>query len=102
MQIGNTIKELRQKKRFKQVEFAESCGLSQSYLSLIEKGKKQPTLSILKKIASILEVPMPVLVFFSLDKDDIDDSKKEAYRLLEPSIKGLISDVFISEPAQEV
>ncbi|MEM8506698.1 MAG: helix-turn-helix transcriptional regulator [Bacteroidota bacterium] len=97
MQIGNTIKELRQKKGFKQVEFAESCGLSQSYLSLIEKGKKEPTLSILKRIASILGVPMPVLVFFSLDKDDIDDSKKEAYQLLEPSIKGLISDVFISE-----
>lgn len=98
MQIGYKIRELRQKKGFKQVEFAKSCGLSQSYLSLIEKGKKEPTLSILKRVASILEVPTPVLVFLSLDKSDIDDSKKEAYQSLEPSIKELISDVFTSEP----
>lgn len=99
MHIGNAIKDLRQQREIKQIDFAKKCGLSQSYLSLIEKGSKEPTLSILKKIASVLEIPMPVLVFFSLDKEDVDDSKKEAFKILEPSIKGLINDVFISEPA---
>lgn len=96
MNIGNAIKDLRQQKGFKQTEFAVQCGLSQSYLSSIENGRKEPTLSILKQIANALSIPMPVLVFFSLDKDDISESKKDAYNILEPSIKGLISDVFIS------
>lgn len=98
MHIGNAIKDLRQKRGFKQNEFAEKSGLSQSYLSLIEKGVKEPTLSILKQIATVLEIPMPVLVFFALDKDDVEESKRETFSMLEPSIKGLINDVFISEP----
>ena len=98
MHIGNAIKDLRQQRGFKQNEFAEKSGLSQSYLSLIEKGVKEPTLSILKQIANVLEIPMPVLVFFALDKNDISESKRDDYAMLEPSIKGLISDVFISEP----
>ncbi len=97
MNIGNAIKDLRQQKGFNQNNFAVLSGLSQSYLSSIEKGRKEPTLSVLKQIADALCIPMPVLVFFSLDKDDITESKKDAYNLLAPSIKGLISDVFISK-----
>src|ERR1700754_4202992 len=96
MDIGNAIKNLRQQKGFKQTDFAVKCGLSQSYLSSIEKGKKEPTLGILKQIANALSIPMPVLMFFSLDKDDVAESKREVFAILEPSIKGLISDVFIS------
>lgn len=97
MNIGTAIKDLRKQKGLKQTDFANQCGLSQSYLSSIEKGRKEPTLSILKQIANALSIPMPVLVFFSLDKEDIPESKQEAYSMLEPSIKGLISDVFISQ-----
>ena len=96
MNIGKAIKDLRQQKGFKQTDFAVKCGLSQSYLSSIEKGKKEPTLGILKQIANALAIPMPILVFFSLDKDDIAESKRDAFIMLEPSIKGLITDVFMS------
>ena len=96
MNIGNAIKDLRQQKGLKQTDFAAQCGLSQYYLSSIEKGRKEPTLSILKQIANALSIPMPVLVFFSLDQMDVDDNKKEAFKMLEPSIKGLINDIFIS------
>lgn len=96
MNIGNAIKDLRLQQGLKQQQFADKCGLSQSYLSSIEKNRKEPTLSILKQIADGLRVPTPVLVFFALDYEDIDDSKIDAFKMLEPSIKGLISDVFIS------
>lgn len=96
MNIGTAIKNLRQQKGLKQIDFAVKCGLSQSYLSSIEKGRKEPTLSILKQIANALSIPMPVLVFLSLNRDDVAESKQDAYDMLEPSIKGLISDVFIS------
>lgn len=97
MNIGNAIKGLRKQKGFKQNVFAEMCGLSQSYLSLIEKGKKEPTLNLLKRISSTLSMPLPILIFLSIDMDDVADSKKDAFKLLEPTIKGLINDVFITE-----
>ncbi len=96
MNIGIAIKNLRQQKGLKQIDFATKCGLSQSYLSSIEKGRKEPTLSILKQISGALSIPMPVLVLFSLDKNDIPEAKQYAYELLEPSIKGLLNDIFIS------
>jgi len=96
MDIGSAIKNLRKQKGFKQTEFADKCGLSQSYLSSIEKGRKEPTLSILKQIANTLSIPTPVLVFFAIDQEDIAPSKKDAFKLLEPSIKALINEVFIS------
>ena len=97
MQIGRAIKELRQERGLKQNEFAERCGLSQSYLSHIEKGTKEPTLNMLKQISSALDIPMPILVFMSMESEDVSESKRQAFELLEPSIKGLISDVFTKE-----
>ena len=94
MNIGNAIKNLRLQKGFKQNDFAMKCGLSQSYLSSIEKGRKEPTLTILKQIAETLSIPTPVLVFYSLDEEDISTSKREAFKMLEPSIKSLLSNVF--------
>lgn len=98
MNIGKTIKDLRLKKGFNQGEFALKCGLSQPYLSLIEKGKKEPTLGLLKEIALNLAIPTPILVFLSLDKNDVDDSKKEAFSFLENTMKDVIANVFLSDP----
>ncbi|WP_350284627.1 helix-turn-helix transcriptional regulator [uncultured Croceitalea sp.] len=97
MNIGSAIKNLRKQKGFKQTEFADKCGLSQSYLSSIEKGRKEPTLSILKQIANTLSIPTPVLVFFAMDLEDVAAPKRDAYKLLEPSLKAMINDVFISQ-----
>ncbi len=97
MHIGNAIKDLRQQRGFKQNQFADLCDLSQSYLSLIEKGNKEPTFTILKRIANILEIPMPVLVFYSIDISDINENKREAFQMLEPSIKGLINNLFLEK-----
>lgn len=98
MNIGKTIKDLRLKKGYNQGEFAVKCGLSQPYLSLIEKGKKEPTLGLLKDIAQNLSIPTPILVFLSLDINDVDESKKEAYSFLENTMKDVISKVFLSDP----
>ncbi len=97
MNLGIEIKSLRQKKNLKQVELSTLSGLSQSYLSLIEKGEKKPTLDVLTQIAKALSIPMPVLVFCALDENDVEESKLELFRQMSPSIKSLISDIFISE-----
>ncbi len=96
MNIGKAIKDLRKQCGFNQVEFANKCGLSQSYLSSIEKGNKEPTLSLLKQISSALSMPMPILVFLSLDKEDVSQPKRGAFELLEPTLKSLISEIFLT------
>ncbi|NVK05483.1 MAG: helix-turn-helix transcriptional regulator [Flavobacteriia bacterium] len=94
MNIGSTIKQIRQKKGQKQKDFALTCGISQSYLSLIENDVKEPTITLLKRISQELEIPLPILMFYSLEEDDVNENKKEAYGLLESHIKNMINSVF--------
>ncbi|MDH1511881.1 helix-turn-helix domain-containing protein [Pseudomonas mosselii] len=55
-----------------QTELSESLGISKSYLSEIESGKKQPTLDILEKYSKEFEIPLSSIMFFS---ETIDANK---------------------------
>ena len=94
MNLGAIIKELRQRKGIKQNSFAELCNISSTYLSKIENNSKEPNLSTLRIIANNLDVPLPILIFLSINEDDIKPDKKEAFELLGPSIKALLNEFF--------
>jgi hypothetical protein len=49
---------------------------------------------LLKRIAEKLHLPLPILYFLSLEKDDIEERKRDAYELLMPSIKSLVNQFF--------
>jgi transcriptional regulator with XRE-family HTH domain len=55
-QIGKKIRLARINKGLKQYELAKSVDLSSNYMSLIESGRKKPSLRALSKIAKALEV----------------------------------------------
>lgn len=52
--IGLKILKLRRIKGMDQNELAEKCGLDQSAISMYERGKRKPTKSNLRKLASVL------------------------------------------------
>jgi transcriptional regulator with XRE-family HTH domain len=97
MNLGTSISELRKARNIKQNELAGLCNITQAYLSLIENNKKEPNLSILKEIASKLNVPLPVIFFLSIDKSDIPTGKEEIYEAITPTLKKLIENVFSYE-----
>jgi transcriptional regulator with XRE-family HTH domain len=94
MNIGKTIKEIRESKKIKQKELSESCSLTVSYLSQIENNKKDPSISVLRKISNSLEIPLPIIFFMSLDETDIPDRKIEFYKMIHPSLNGLLKEFF--------
>ena len=49
----------------KQNELAGRLGISKSYLSEIESGKKVPTVEIIEKYASEFQIPASSILFFS-------------------------------------
>ena len=51
MCVGENILKLRKRKKFTQKELAELVGVSHPRISEIEKGKANPTLSLLSRIA---------------------------------------------------
>lgn len=54
--FGEILKELRNRKNLSQEELATDCGLDRTYISLLERGLRQPTLGTLFKLAEVLGV----------------------------------------------
>jgi transcriptional regulator with XRE-family HTH domain len=57
--FGQTLKELRVKAGLSQEALTLECDLDRTYISLLERGLRQPTLKSLFKIADILHPPPP-------------------------------------------
>ncbi len=93
MNIGISIKTIRKNKGLNQAQLADLCGITVTYLSLIENDKKDPTLSLLRTIANSLNIPLPILLFMSLEDNDIADSKKELFGMIKPSIDSILQNL---------
>lgn len=101
MKLGQTISSIRKKKGLKQDELAERSNISQTYLSQIENDRKTPNINTLKVISNILNVPMPILFFLSLDKDDVPEVKREAFDTLFGPFESFIENFFINDSSKK-
>jgi transcriptional regulator with XRE-family HTH domain len=95
MNIGSTIRTLRKSKfpKLTQSKFAKSVGTTQTYLSQIECGNKNPSFGILESISKELDVPLPILSWLSIEESDVKKEKLEIFRLLKPTIDNMIYEL---------
>lgn len=61
-QVGRNVRRYRLEKSWSQEELAIESGIHQTYLSGIENGTRNPTVTVLKKLADALEVPPAALL----------------------------------------
>ena len=54
--FGRAIREIRTQRGISQEALAHACGLDRTYLSSVERGARNPTLSSILRIAAALEV----------------------------------------------
>jgi transcriptional regulator with XRE-family HTH domain len=60
--VGLNVKRLREASSRSQEEFAFDAGLHRTYVSGVERGVRNPTLTVLEKLASALKVSLPDLL----------------------------------------
>lgn len=60
--LGNNIKRIRLKKGMSQGDICRKLGVDRSYISNVESGNKNPTLSTIEKIAKALAVKVKDLL----------------------------------------
>ena len=77
--FGNRMKELRKSKGLTQQRLSELCDISLPYINLIENGTRQPSLKIVLKIVSALEIS---IVDFFLPYSTQDDNLSYLVKLL--------------------
>lgn len=61
-QLGMKVQALRGKRAMTQEALAKKAGISRGYLARVETGRHEPTLTMLRKIARALGVPVTALL----------------------------------------
>lgn len=56
MRLGQNLRRLRQEKGLSQEEFAFEAKIHRTYISDLERGARNPTITILEKLALALKV----------------------------------------------
>jgi transcriptional regulator with XRE-family HTH domain len=54
--VGQNVRKFRLAQGWSQEEFADQCGLHRTYVSGVERGVRNPTVTVLQKIAKALKV----------------------------------------------
>lgn len=67
--LNEALRLLRAYHDISQSELCIDLGVSNSYISEIESGKKQPTLDLLSKYSKRFDIPVSSLLFFSENMD---------------------------------
>jgi len=63
MNLGTVLRRRRQELDLRQREVAESAGITEDYLSLVERDQRTPSLELVERLASVLSVPVAYLFF---------------------------------------
>lgn len=78
MSYGRAIRIARTAHGLTQTELAERVSVGASHLSLIESGKRQPSLNVLKEISAALAVPLHLLTLLASDPAEFENPKNAA------------------------
>ena len=61
VRLGNNVRRLRKAKGLAQEKFALEFGMDRTYVSGIERGIRNPTVTVVQRLADALEVPIAEL-----------------------------------------
>lgn len=92
MQFGVTVRDLRKLRGLSQIELAKLAEISVSHLCLLEKGKREPSLSTIETIGAALRVPVGILMFLSASASSVPELTESQFDNLSNGILGLIDD----------
>ncbi|WML92521.1 helix-turn-helix transcriptional regulator (plasmid) [Thiothrix lacustris] len=71
MNISHAIKLCRTARGMSQMDLAEKANISTSYVSLIEGGKRDISISMVENIATALDTTAEIILFMAADKEKL-------------------------------
>jgi len=98
--IGIRLKKVRKSYGLSQRQLAKSSGVSNAMICLIERGKSNPSLGLLKKLLDVISIS--VSEFFSLELEEEYDKVFYEKNELNEIGNGLISYLQLGNNAQKI
>lgn len=84
IEVGMKIREARKQKDFTQQMLADAIGVSEVYVSMIERGMKMPSLSLFAQIITALDVSADFVL-----RDALPSGKDFVYKEVAELLDGL-------------
>lgn len=78
--LGGVIKDIRKTNDLTQAEFAEKLGVKTNYISMIERGKRTPSLNLVADISDKFGVELHQ-IFLRAEMPELGGNLKRAYYL---------------------
>ena len=112
--LALNIKQHRKKQGFTQASLAEKANASTQYIAMIELGRKFPSIGLLNRIASALEIdnlelftppPFPAEKVKNLQKVFLSDMEKEVAKsvnkAIQKAVKTVVNKYLIEDKSHE-
>lgn len=90
MKIGKALKLCRSARDLSLEVVAERAGISTSYLSRLENDKREPSLTLIGKVAEALNIPVPVVVFLAAEPGELKGMDRQTEQRFADLALGLI------------
>ncbi len=97
MNLGNALQKVRFEKKMTQTAVSKKAKITQTYLSLIEKGDKIPSSAVVKKLCKVYDIPEVALVWLGTEKTDVQKSKHNLFDQLKPVMDSLVAELLITK-----
>jgi transcriptional regulator with XRE-family HTH domain len=92
MNIGQAIELARARRKLSQDELAIRAGISVSYVSFLERSKRDPALSVVENIAKALNIPIVLLFFLGAEGKELGHLNKELAGELSRTVLDLLNE----------
>jgi transcriptional regulator with XRE-family HTH domain len=93
MNYSKAIRVARSLADISQGALADRAEMDRSYLSLIESGKRKPTVETIEKIANALKIPFHLLSLLGSEESDVRSASREQIASLSLALTKLLLEV---------
>ncbi len=90
MKLGTAIRKCRKLRGLTQAKLAQLSGISVPHLCLMEKNKRDPSLSVVNSISDALKIPVSILMLLASQHDDIKELSENQIEDLTRNIIGIM------------
>lgn len=93
MNIGRALRDFRVNNHIKQYVAAEGIGMTQTYLSQVESGAKDPSTEMIKKMGEYYGIPVSVILWNATTESDVTENKRAIFNQIKPIVDNLITQI---------
>lgn len=101
MNYSKAIRVARSLADISQGQLADRADIDRSYLSLIESGKRMPSVETIEKIAQALKLPFHLLSLLGSEEADVKKASDEQIAGLSMALTKLLLEVSGDDPTKE-